>query len=446
MKAILKIETASLLVAIAIFAGAEEPAKREYAPLDRALLREYIKGPTLSELFHAVSEDGRTVRGGCPPIYLPALPLRVGGSDVWKNLSGTEELEPFRLVEGKAFLLPAYRDEPPSMPVVSREDWTVSKGGRRFALYEVDPIGSETLSGISTEDGESLWIGLVGKDARIERKILLARDVKEVSGVRLDGRGGAFVAAKTVDGTGTNVALRFPEPWPALRLTGDPWRDYEARQARRAERFWEDYPDIGSGYAAEHVSVGLEEALLAECSNAVARLKGLTPSDPEKAALDVALEQALSWSRESRGDAVRNPHSVHWNNVLDFEARECVLEACLQTWLEATEDLDGWKAVRSATGTLHGKTFAATGGVAAVTLPSRWIQDQLGQTGDPWEDAPPELPVLIRLSPKGAIRNEDSISVPYELLGPFASLESPGTIHTGMIIIKLSRLSDSRPN
>lgn len=152
MKAILIIGTASLLSAIALCAGAEEPAKREYAPHDRALLREYIKGPMLSEMLHAVPEDGRTVRGGCPPIYLPALPLKVGGSDVWKSLSG---------------------------------------------------------------------------------------------------------------------------------------------------------------YAAEHVSVGLEEALLAECSNAVARLKELTPSDPEQAALDVAREQALSWARESRGDAVRNPHSVH---------------------------------------------------------------------------------------------------------------------------------------
>lgn len=118
------------------------------------------------------------------------------------------------------------------------------------------------------------------------------------------------------------------------------------------------------------------------------------------------------------------------------------MEACLRTWLEATKDLDGWKAVRSATGTLHGKTFAATGGVAAVTLPSRWIQDQLGQTGDPWEDESPELPVLIRLSPKGVVRNEDSISVPFELLGPFAVRETPDEIEAGTIDIATSEMSD----
>ena len=436
MDSILKDGAASLLFAIALCASAEEPAKRDYAPLDRALLREYLKGPTLSEMVHAMSGDERTARAGCPPIYLPALPLRVGGSDVWKNLSGTEELEPFRLEDGRAFLIPANRDDPPCMPVVSREDWTVSKGGRRFALYEVDPIGSATPSGIPTEDGESLWIGLVGKDARIERKILLARDVKDVSGIRIDGKGGAFVAAKTVGGTGTNVALRFPEPWPALRPTGDPWRDYEARRERRAERFWEDYPDIGSGYAAEHVSVGLEEALLAECSNAVARLKELTPSDSGKEAVDVALGQAVDWAGKSGCGAIRNPYSTHWNNVLDFEARAFVLEACLRTWLEATEDVDGWKAVRSATGTMHGKAFAATGGVAVVALPARWIRNRLDQTGDPWEDEPAELPVLIRLSPKGAVRENGILSVRYEMFGPFASRENPGVVETGAVGIE----------
>ena len=117
--------------------------------------------------------------GDCEP------PEKEEKEEVWKNAWGTEETCPFWLEDGRS-------TEKSSFPVVSRADWVMEHEGRTYLLYDVFP-GSLEDSIFHGIPDERLWIGLVGEDGEIQRKILLARGVKDISGIRRDEDGEAYV-------------------------------------------------------------------------------------------------------------------------------------------------------------------------------------------------------------------------------------------------------------
>lgn len=145
----------------------------------------------------------------------------VGESEAWRNITGSHECFPFRVENGKGFVYEGPNYDDPETPVLTRPDWTIVKSGKTYVLYDIDP-GNVEPSMFQDEFDESLWIGLVGDDGRIVRKKKLATGVKNISGIRrtLIG-GGAYVFATSACGLMRPIPLRFPKPWPKLKLTGD---------------------------------------------------------------------------------------------------------------------------------------------------------------------------------------------------------------------------------
>lgn len=365
----------------------------------------------------------------------------VGRSDAWKNVSGSHECFPFRVKDGAGFVYQGMNYDNPSEPVVTRPDWTISRFGRTYVLYEVNP-GDMEPSMFQGEFDESLWIGLVGEGGEIVRKIRLATGVKDISGIRRAFCFGAFVSATKADGGKTKVFLRGPKPWPRLRPTGSAWKDYEKRRERRVDQLWEDWPGNSSGYAADWVSARLEDELEEECRRAVVALKAAAPSEARSEALEAELSSAnsLAWeqSEESDGEA----GNVHWGNFTDRLEREHVMEVYLRNWLEASDDPDGWEAVRNARGVLYGVPFAATSGVAVVSVTRQWTnrrwdgepEPEGGETVETSEDEPPWI-LLLRLSPAGVSRKDGALFADYDLIAPGCQ-DSGYWVDRGTVVIE----------
>ena len=354
----------------------------------------------------------------------------VGGSDAWKDAHGRHESFPWRLENGSGFDYEGPNCDRPCSPVVSRPDWTVSDKGRTYLLYEFEPgnMGPGMFPG---EYDESLWIGLTDERHAVVRKIKLATGVTEISGIR-NGLRGPFVTAVAASGTKTNIALRFPEPWPPLQPSGSAWGDFERRRNRLLEDLWEDWPGNGSGYAADWVSARMDEDLDREWRAAVEALKAAAPDDARRAELDAEAAAILSLVRGRSDGAGDEAGTVHWSNFTDRVVREQAMEPFLRNWLEASDDPAGWEAVRSATGTFGGEPFAATGGVAVLSLPRAWIaerwrtppdaagpetkvlRDRTGANSDGAE----RTTVLLRLAPAGAVRDGNSVRADYEATVP----------------------------
>lgn len=366
----------------------------------------------------------------------------IGGSDAWRNVSGTHECFPFRVVDGKGFVYQGTNYDHPSEPVVTRADWTISQGGRTYVLYEVNP-GELTPSMFQGEFDESLWIGLVGEGGEIVRKIRLATGVKDISGIRRALRVGAFVKATKANGERTTIFLRFPRPWSELRPTGNAWKDYERRRKRRIDQLWEDWPGNGSGYAADWVSARLEDELEKECDRAIDALKSAAPSDDRRAEIDAELKAARTLARKRSEESEGEAGTVHWDNFTDRLEREHVLEVYLRNWLEAADNPDGWENVRNARGVLHGVPFAATSGVAVVRASPRWTYRRWNGEPEPEggdaasaDDDDDELwDLLLRLSPAGVAREDGAILSDYELIAPGVQ-DSGHDVDKGKVVVR----------
>ncbi len=400
--------------------------------------------------------------------YLPCWGS-VGSSDAWRNVSGTDECFPFRVRDGKGFVYQGKNYDDPCDPVVTRPDWTIAQGGRTYVLFEIDP-GNMEPSGFHGVFQESLWIGLLGEDGEVVRKIRLATGVKDISGIRRALRTGAYVSATRADGVETVIPLRFPKPWPALKPTGDAWKDFERRQNRLVDKLWEDWPGNASGYAADWVSARIEEEMEKECRSAIDALKAVAPTDARRDELESEFNMARRYAWASAGDSSATAFNVHWGNFTDRMTRERVMESYLRNWLEARENPPVWEIVRGATGTLHGVEFAATSGVAIISVPGAWVARRWN--GEPEPETPPaerveaadlnssgksESPdqpansdndddeaetdwrteawqLLLRLSPKKVHRESGAVFADYELVAPDVQ-DSGYMVEKGRIII-----------
>lgn len=308
-------------------------------------------------------------------------------SDVWRYAWGTEQTCPFRLVDGVTA-------GGMSEPVASRADWVVEHEGRTYLLYEANPgvLDDRTFVGVPDE---RLWIGLVGEDGEILRKILLARGVRDISGVRREASGEAYVEAADKEGTVRRIPLQYPEPWPGLETEGGEWNRYAARMSRLSERLWEDWPGDGSGYATERVWVCLEDAEEQECGRALERLR--ESGIPEALRKDLAgePERTLERARERVGDSSLAGGSAHWANVMDAANRDEYITPHHRNWFEGADHPEAWSRVYWAEGEFRGHSFRATNGVAVLEFPEwkrRWAEET------PWS--------LIRLAPE-QVREED---------------------------------------
>lgn len=337
----------------------------------------------------------------------------VGRSDAWRNISGTDECFPFTVKDGKGFIYQGTDYDNPTDPVVTRADWTITRGGRTFVLYEINPYGSAlgTLDddfepddfdpGISDDEiWESLWIGLLGENGEIVRKKKLATGVKEISGIRSALFFGFYVTAKKANGSRTAIFLKFPKPWPALKQSGDVWSNFKERMERLDDELWEDWPDNESGYAADWVSNRLEEKLGVEYRKAIDALKAMAATENRRAELEEELSMAINFAWDTAGDSHSTADNVHWGNFNDRMTRERTMEVYLRNWLEAAENQENWEIIRNAKGSLHGVSFAATSGVAVVTMPFK-----------KWQ-------LLLRLSPAKVSHENGAILVEYDLIAP----------------------------
>ena len=314
-------------------------------------------------------------------------------SEAWRDAWGTSETFPFWLEDGRS-------TPESSVEVTSRADWVAEHGGRTYLVYETDPENHEP--------NEGLWIGLVGEDGEIQRKILLARGVKDISGVRREEGGEAYVEATDAAGTVRRIPLEYPEPWPEIGTEGSEGEQAQERMAQLEARLWEDWPDSGSGYAAEHVEVHLEEAMEDECGRAVERLRA--SGIPEGCRADLAGEpgNTMSLVREMVGDSSRTALSQHWANVVDSTARQQYLEGYLRNWIEGAEHPDAWARVCRARGEFRGKAFRARNGVILVSLRpgEAWTGDALAR----W--------ALVRLAPERVRVEDGKTLVGFELVLP----------------------------
>lgn len=130
------------------------------------------------------------------------------------------------------------------------------------------------------------------------------------------------------------------------------------------------------------------------------------------------------------------------------------MEVYLRNWLEAAGNSNGWETVRRTKGILHGVDFAATSGVAIISVPTEWVERRRrgepepeggsgistgpkassSDVGDistvsrnssnndeisPEYDQPAETWILmIRLSPSKVSKNDDGVFTCYELIAP----------------------------
>ena len=327
------------------------------------------------------------------------VPESVSRSDVWRHAWGTDETIPFRLLDGVA-------NEGSSDEVASRADWVVEHEGRTYLLYEVNPGKLEDTIYVGIPD-ERLWIGLVGDDGEILRKILLARGVRDITGVRREASGEAYVEAADKEGTVRRIPLQFPDPWPETASEGGEWSLFCARMSRLSERLWEDWPGDASGYATEHVWACIEDATEQECRRAVESLRASGIPEPLREDLAGEPERTLERARERVGDSSWTSGSAHWANAMDAATRDEYITPHLQNWFEGVDHPEAWARVCRAEGEFRGISFRATNGVAVLEFPE-WKQSFSKEL--PWG--------LIRLAPEQVREENGRMLVGFRLTIP----------------------------
>jgi hypothetical protein len=321
-------------------------------------------------------------------------------ADAWKNAWGTEETCPFWLEEGRS-------TEKSEFPVVSRADWVTEHEGRTYLLYDVFE-GRLQHTYFNGEPDERLWIGLVGEDGEIQRKILLARGVKDISGVRRDENGEAYVEATDEAGALRRIPLQYPEPWPELKAEGGELSRFYARLSRLRELLWEDWPDNGSGYATEHVEAWIEEAIQEEYTRAVEALRNSGIPEALREALAEEPGRTEAMVKETVAAGMGVSYSQHWANVEEMGKRQSYLLAYLENWLEGAAHPDGWTTVCGAKVEFRGKMYQATNGVVIVPLrPEEGFDgSELAQN------------LIVRLAPDQVREEEGRTRVGFELVMP----------------------------
>ncbi|MBQ7253016.1 MAG: hypothetical protein IJS32_10520 [Kiritimatiellae bacterium] len=367
----------------------------------------------------------------------------IGRSDAWKDATGSFESFPFRVEGGKGFVYEGVNCDDPCNPVVSRPDWTVEKGGRTFLLYEIDP-GNMEKTGFyshSWDSGgheavplynESLWIGLVDADHKVVRKIRLASGVQDISGIRRGKGASLSVSTTDVQGKATNIVLQFPEPWPPLETTGDPWEDCKLREQRLWDELWEDWPGNGSGYAADWVSKRFDERIGAEYDRAIEALKRLAPSEERRAELDAERHFASTLAWEVSGDSHMTAANVHWGNFTDRVVRQKAQETFLRNWLQGAAHPEEYERIRAVRGSFQGREFATRNGIGVLPPPGGWPEKKSGEesgNGEGNEDgeesgcgAEEDSGVyveLVRLAPERCSREGDDWVVGFDLIRPW---------------------------
>lgn len=285
-------------------------------------------------------------------------PSRGSRPEAWRNVWGTHETFPFRLVDGKEL-------NGRAGTVVSRADWVVGHAGRTYVLYDSEPgeVGESMFQDVPEE---SLWIGLVGENGEILRKRLLARGVKNISGVRRGLFGISYVTASWKWVLPRFIPLRFPKPWPKVKTTGGAWERFQARTGQMLDRLWEDWPDNDSGYAADCVSHTYEELLEKEYDAAVDLLRKSEIAETCRMALAEEPKRTVLLAWEAAGDSSSTAFNVHWGNTMDRVSREQFMEPYVRNWLEGSDHPAGWATVCEARGVFRGEPFQATNGVALV--------------------------------------------------------------------------------
>jgi uncharacterized protein YdbL (DUF1318 family) len=333
---------------------------------------------------------------------------RSEGADAWKNLRGTHECFPFHLENGEGFEYEGKNYDDPCSPVVSRTDWVVSDQGRTFVLYDVNP-GDLEPGIFHKQYHESLWIALVDAEGNVQRKIKLATGVKDISGVQRGSGGAHFVSATGVSGEKTNIALRFPEPWPPLEPTGDAWEDFQKRKARKYDELEEDWPGNGSGMAADWMSLRLEEWLDGEYDRVMTAVEKLARNEEEAKQVREGRFTAYALIAEKDACEDQDVANVHWGNTMDRVDREQYLQPFFQNWVEAIEHPDGWAAVNNARGSFRGEDFQATNGVAILGAPD-WIKNS--EHSDCYHR-------LLRLAPARVREEGGKVHVGFDIIDPW---------------------------
>jgi hypothetical protein len=196
---------------------------------------------------------------------------------------------------------------------------------------------------------------------------------------------------------------------------------------RLDDELWEEWPDNESGYAADWVSSRFDAAMMNEYRKAIETLKAVAPDDTRRAELDAELSMALAMTADDVEGSFAEAANVHWGNFYERVTFERAMEPYLRNWLEAAANPENWDTVRNAKGTLHGVEFAATSGVAVITVPTSWVYkrwaekdgedpDAIGPNID--EGNPNKWKLLVRLSPARVLRNGDVVSTDYDIIAP----------------------------
>ena len=407
----------------------------------------------------------------------------IGRSDAWKDATGSFESFPFRIENGKGFVYEGVNYDNPCDPVLSRPDWTVEKGGRTFLLYEIDsgnlePTGFSEYLGMSWDDwdgegeppseewearwerafrplyNESLWIGLLDADQKVVRKIRLASGVKDISGIRRGKEDSLFVSATDVQGKATNIVLQFPEPWPPLETTGDPWEDYKLRERRLWDELWEDWPGNGSGYAADWVSKRFDERIGAEYDRAIEALKRLAPSEERRTELDEERRFSSNLAWEISGDSHMTAANVHWGNFTDRVVRQKAQETFLQNWLQGAAHPEEYERIRTVRGTFQGQEFATRNAIGVLPPPGGWPEKKnVEESGDGEgnedgeesgygaEDDAGVYVEFVRLAPERCSREGDDWVVGFDLIRPWV-MDSGWLAGKGTFLLRDGILSE----
>ena len=152
-----------------------------------------------------------------------------------------------------------------------------------------------------------------------------------------------------------------------------------------------------------------------EYRKAIDALKAAAPSETRRAELDAEYEMARSFAWDFAGDSSATAANVHWGNFCDRTIRGQTMEVYLRNWLEAAGQPDGWETVRRARGTLYGVDFAATSGVAVISVSDRTL--------------------LLRLSPMRLHEKGGEVFAAYDLIAPEVLEASSYMVEQGRVRI-----------
>lgn len=164
-----------------------------------------------------------------------------------------------------------------------------------------------------------------------------------------------------------------------------------------------------------------------EYRKAIEALKVAESDDARRAEMDAELSTALAMTADDVEGSFAEAANVHWGNFYERVTFERAMEPYLRNWLEAAANPENWETVRNARGTLHGVEFAATSGVAVITVPKSWVYKRWAEKDGEDPDAinpnidegdPQKWKLLVRLSPVRVSWNGDVVSTDYDIIAP----------------------------